>query len=390
MNSVSKIRLGIIGGGQLGKMLILASRNLGFYEITILDPDPDCPASKIADHHIVERWDSEKGIIELSKMSDIITYEVEHTNVDVLKSLERKGKIVRPSAGVLEIINNKLLQKRFLLENKLPTAGLIKVNPKAEDFRDLKLPVVQKTCRGGYDGRGVLIIKDKEDIEKIFPVDSFLEEKVSIKKELAILVARSTRGEIKVYPLVEMYFNEKNICDMVIAPARVPLSIRRKSEKLAIECIKKLDGVGLFAIEMFLTKDNEVLINEISPRVHNSGHYTIEASKTSQFEQHLRAISGLPLGSTELLIPAVMVNLLGEPGFEGEPVIEGLEKALSVDGLKFHFYGKPKTFPFRKMGHFTVLDKSLKGAISKALKIKKVLKIKSQEARQGWQIGESH
>ncbi|MCX7956792.1 MAG: 5-(carboxyamino)imidazole ribonucleotide synthase [Endomicrobia bacterium] len=380
MDYVSKIKLGIIGGGQLGKMLILSARALGFYEITILDPDPKCPASKLADFHIIDKWNSPEGILKLSKKSDIITYEVEHTNEELLKKLEIKYKKIYPSAKVLEIINNKLSQKQFLLKNNLPTAKLIKINPKKEDFEKIKLPVVQKTCRGGYDGRGVLIIKNKKDIQNIFEKDSFLEKKVSIQKELAMLVARATNGEIKTYPLVEMYFNEKNICDMVIVPARVNSKIHKLASEIATECIKKLNGVGIFAIEMFLTENNEVLINEISPRVHNSGHYTIEATKTSQFEQHLRAISGLPLGSTQLLTPAVMVNLLGEPDFEGEPIIEGLREILTIDGLKFHFYDKSKTFPYRKMGHITILDKSLKNAISKALKVKKILKIKSNKS----------
>ncbi|MCX7911151.1 MAG: 5-(carboxyamino)imidazole ribonucleotide synthase [Endomicrobia bacterium] len=383
MSLLPDIKLGIIGGGQLGKMLCLSARSLGIYKIIILDPDPNCPASKLVDEHIIEKWDSEKGIIEVANKADIITYEVEHTNVDVLEKLEKNKKLIRPSSKILKIINNKLLQKQFLLKNKLPTAELIKINPKKEDFKNIKLPVVQKTCKGGYDGRGVLVIKNNADVEKIFQTESFLEKKVEIKKELAILVARGLNGEIKTYPLVEMYFNKMNICDMVIVPARVDKSIHNQAEKIAVECVKKLGGVGIFAIEMFLTKDNKVLINEISPRVHNSGHYTIEATKTSQFEQHLRAITGLPLGSTELLTPAVMVNLLGEPNYEGIPVIEGLNEAFKIDGLKFHFYSKPKTFPFRKMGHITILDNSLNKAIEKALRIKKLVKIKSKKESVG-------
>ncbi|MFQ3675873.1 MAG: 5-(carboxyamino)imidazole ribonucleotide synthase [Endomicrobiia bacterium] len=378
MTPITKINLGIIGGGQLGKMLILAARTMGIYNIVVIDPEKESPAGKIADEHIVARWDSEEAIKKLAKKVDIITYEVEHTNVSILKHLEDKGYIVRPSGYVLEIIQDKLKQKQFLLKNKIPTTKLLKIFPQKNDFVKIKLPVVQKTCKGGYDGRGVLVIKNVEDIKNIFTQESFLEEYVNIKKELSVLVARGSTGEIKTYPVVEMCFNEKNICDTVIAPARIEKKVQKEAIDIGIKCVKNLNGIGIFAIELFLTKDNRILVNEISPRVHNSGHYTIDATKTSQFEQHLRAISGLPLGSTELLSKAIMINILGCPDYRGRPVIEGIEKVLAMDGVKFHFYDKKITFPYRKMGHITILDKSIPSAIKKSLFIKKILKIKSQ------------
>lgn len=371
-------RLGIIGGGQLAKMMTQEAKKMGLF-VTILDPTPASPAAQVADEEIVAGFYDEEGLAKLCATSDIVTYDIEHVNATFLKSLPGKEKI-RPSPELLETIQDKFRQRVILNEAGLPVPSFALLEEdRASAFQAFGFPLVQKARFGGYDGRGVVVLKSAEDLSKRLKGPSFLEAYVPIEKELAVLVARSSTGEVRVYPVVEMLFEPKaHICDLVLAPARIPESIAEEAQSLGIRCVEVLDGVGIFAIEMFLTKEGKLLINEIAPRPHNSGHFTIEACATSQFEEHLRAILGLPLGSTKLLTPAVMVNLLGEEGESGPPIVEGLEEALAIEGVFFHFYGKWETRPFRKMGHVTVIDATLEGALKKALRVKEILKIKGE------------
>lgn len=369
-------KIGIIGGGQLGKMMTQEAKKMGFY-VAILDPTPHCPAAQVADEQIVGDFYAESKLREIVETSDVTTYDIEHIDVQVLKRLYDEGYRIHPSPYVLEIIQDKLAQKDLLSNKGLPIPKYMKVDSPAS-LEKFGFPVVQKARKGGYDGRGVIVLKDKGDIEQAIRAESFIEEFIDYDKELAIIVARSITGTMRCYPVVEMIFEARaNICDMVIAPARIEEEIEEQAKKTAMEAVEALNGVGVFGVEMFLA-NGRVLINEIAPRPHNSGHYTIEACLTSQFEQHIRAITGLPLGETTLLSPAVMVNLLGSEGHIGPPLLEGLREALSIPGLSFHFYGKSETRPFRKMGHVTILDENLERAIEKAQKTRTLLKVKAR------------
>lgn len=370
-------KIGIIGGGQLGKMMTQKAKKMGFY-VTILDPTPHCPAAKVADKQIVGGFHDENKLRELVERSDVTTYDIEHVNVRFLKEMVDEGNKIYPSPYLLEVIQDKLKQKDVLHKSGVPLPMYQEIDPHTLPGK-FGFPVVQKARKGGYDGRGVIVLKSKSDLDKALKVESFVEKFINFEKELAVMVARSVKGEVKCHPVVEMIFDERaNICDMVIAPAKIGKETEEEAKEIAIKSVETLDGVGIFGVEMFLTKDKRVLVNEIAPRPHNSGHYTIEACVTCQFEQHIRAITGLPLGSTKLLSPAVMVNLLGEEGYEGDPFVEGLPQALSVEGLSFHFYGKAITRPFRKMGHVTILDKDLEKAIEKAKGVKEFLKVKAR------------
>ena len=372
-------KIGIIGGGQLGKMLAQEASKFNF-TVNILDPTPRCPAYPLVDKQIVAGFYDEDKIRELVLMSDITTFEIEHISTPVLEELWEKGHKIHPSPKVLKIIQDKAKQKQMLDKNNIPTARWGKVTGDLETaVSDFGFPVVQKACRGGYDGRGVCVIRKPQDLSQSLKTDSFLEELIDFEVELAVMVARSLTGDIKCYPVVEMGFDtDANICDSTVAPARVPENIQKSAMEIAISCVEALDGVGIFGVEMFLTKDGNVLVNEIAPRPHNSGHYTIEACATSQFEQHLRAITGLPLGSTELLQPAVMINLLGAEGHQGKPYFKGMEDVLKIPGTTVHIYGKKETKPFRKMGHVTIVDKSLEKALEKANSVRETLKIVSE------------
>ncbi len=370
-----KKRIGIIGGGQLARMSIQAAKQMGFF-VTILDPTPQCPAAQIADAHIVgDLYDAAK-LEQLAKVSDVLTYDIEHIDVEILKQLHQQGHIIYPSPNTLALIQDKLIQKQKLADNNIPV-------PKfevAEITTETKFPIVQKARHGGYDGKGVVILNSIDDINKALSSPSMLEERIDFEKELAIIIARTAKGEIATYPVVEMVFDEKtNICDIVAAPAAIDQTTAEHARKIAIQSVEALEGVGVFGVEMFLTKSGDILVNEIAPRPHNSGHYTIEACITSQYEQLIRIISGLPLGSTEQLKPAVMLNLLGEQGYTGNPQIEGLSTALKIPGLSYHFYDKLTTRPFRKMGHITILDNSLNQAMTKLEQVKDILKIKGTD-----------
>ena len=375
----SGLKLGIIGGGQLGKIMSQKAKKMGFH-VTILDPTFNCPAAQVSDKHIMGGFYDKAMLEQIVQESDVTTFELEHVDTSILKELYDHGHNIHPSPYVMELIQNKYEQKKLLDEKGIAVPAYKDVKD-ASDLASFGFPVVQKAKLGGYDGQGVQVLKSQEDVEtKAIQTESFIEEMVDIDKELAIIVARNIEGEIKCYPVVEMLFDERvNICDSVMAPANISKEIEEKAVEVSIKSIEALDGVGIFGVELFLTKSGEVQVNEIAPRPHNSGHYTVEACATSQFEQIIRAVTNLPLGSTKLISPAVMINLLGEVGYEGEPFIDGIHDALEIPELSFHFYGKSFTKPFRKMGHVTVLDDDIEKALEKAMKAKDILKIKGSK-----------
>ncbi len=355
---MSKI-LGIIGGGQLGMMLTEAAKNmpLDISKVIVLDPTENCPAAKVGAEQIIADFKDESSIRELAERSDLITYEIESGNSDVLKNLESKCEI-NPSPETLRMIQDKLLQKKFLDENDIPVAKFAEVSSKEElesKIDEFKLPVLLKTRRDAYDGRGNFKINTKEQITEA--LQSFngqllmVEEFVDFKMEVSVIAARSTTGEIKTYSLVEN-IHEENILKTTIAPARIDINVSNKAEQIAQKTMELLHGAGVFGIEMFVDQDDKILINEIAPRVHNSGHHTLQSCKISQFEQHLRAILGLNLGNTELVHKTVMCNILGPDGFEGKYKPIELEK----DGVYLKMYGKDISKPHRKLGHFNVVD----------------------------------
>lgn len=371
------VRIGIIGGGQLGRMLTQSAKKIGCF-VTVIDPTPQSPAGQVADKEIVADFKDEKAIRKLAKLSDVITFEIELANDGVLNELMQKGKIVHPSPQTLGVIRDKLKQKRFLKSYNLPTAPFQEIKSKKDVIKAIEnfgYPFLLKARTDAYDGRGNALIKHKSDIDKGMQRLKgrllYVEKFVPFVKELAVMVARSSKGEIAVYPVVQT-IHKDNICDTVIVPAPISKGAIEKAQNLAKDTMKYLKGAGIFGIEMFLTKDDNVLVNEIAPRVHNSGHYSIEAVVTSQFEQHIRAIVGLPLGSTDLIVKAVvMKNILGEHEGSGYP--KGVEKALKIPGVSLHIYGKHKSWPQRKMGHITVIGNNINECLRKANKARKEL-----------------
>lgn len=372
--------IGILGGGQLAKMMAQVAKQYGF-AIHILDPTPDAPASPVADSHTVGDLYDESAIRSVVEQCDVTTYDIEHIDTATLKRLVEEGFEIHPSPNLLEIIQDKFRQKEILSEHGIPVPRYVGVEkPDKQSFQEFGYPLVQKSRTGGYDGGGVQILEAENEFHRAIQSPSMIEDLIEFEKELSVLVARGHDGNVVTYPVVEMVFNpEGNLLELLLAPARISEKIASRAESIAVEAVKSLDGVGIFGVELFLTKDGEVLLNEIAPRPHNSGHFTIEACITDQFEQHLRAITGLPLGSTELLKPAVMVNLLGAPAFEGTPLITGLKDILNLPGVSFHFYGKNVTRPLRKMGHVTILNDEIEQGIEIGKKVLSTLRIQSKE-----------
>lgn len=375
-------KIGIIGGGQLGKMMILEAKKLGFY-VTILDPTESCPAESIADEHLVADFNDNMAIRELAEKSDLITYEFEHIDVEVLKELETEGYKVYPTARSLEIIQNKYHQKTVLKQEKIAVPDFIKVTGPEdirEAAREFSYPVMLKSCTGGYDGKGNSVIASEAEIDKALEelaggkTTLMAEKYIPFKKEISILAARDLTGRMKVYPIGEND-HQNNILYETKVPAEISVELKNRAETLAREVLEVFEGIGIFCVEMFVTEEDQLLINEIAPRPHNSGHYTIEGCVTSQFEQHIRAITDLPLGDTSLLRPSVMRNILGK-GKEGKSEIIGLEEALAVEGVKVHIYKKTISRPGRKMGHLTVTAASLKTAAKQALKASQLIEIR--------------
>ncbi len=375
-------KVGILGGGQLGKMLALAAHNWDL-ETWALDASPDFPAAPVVSHFVTGDFNNYDDVLRFGRQVDVLTIEIEHVNTVALRQLEAEGIKIHPAPAQLDLIKDKGLQKEFYQKNGLPTSHF-SLFENGEAIRaalqsgNLNYPFVQKSRTAGYDGKGVSVIRSAADLPLLLSDASVVEDLVEIEKEIAVIVARNERGQVAAYPPVEMDFNpEANLVEFLVCPTALDEAVARAAEDLAVAAIEAFRLCGLLAVELFLTKDNRLLINEVAPRPHNSGHHTIDSCYTSQYEQHLRAILDLPLGSTKMKTASVMVNLLGEPGFAGPVRYEGLEECLSTEGVKIHLYGKKETKPFRKMGHVTILDSDVEAAKSKARWVKDTLKVVS-------------
>lgn len=370
--------LGVLGGGQLGRMLIQSAINYN-QDIHILDPDPNAPCKDIAQQFQVGSLKDFDTVYAFGKNCDVITVEIEAVNTDALQKLADEGKKVFPQPHILKLIQDKREQKQFYAQHGIPTADFVLTENKADVIAKKSfLPAVNKLGKEGYDGRGVQILRSEADLEQAFDAPGLLEKLIDFDKEIAVTVARNEKGDLIAYPAVECAFHPTaNLVEFLFAPAEITPEVEAKAQQIAKEVILKLDMVGILAVELFVTKSGEVLVNEIAPRPHNSGHHTIEANFTSQFEQHLRSVMNWPLGNPDLRCPAAMINLLGEDGFSGPAIIEGKEEALTEKGVYIHLYGKKLTKPFRKMGHVTILDESVEALKAKANRIKELIKIKS-------------
>lgn len=378
----SNLRLGIIAGGQLGKMLIQDASKWDIITY-VLDPVENCPAGNIASYFTKGSHLDYNTVYRFGRQVDVLTYEIESININALHRLKQEGVKVVPDPAVLEMIQDKGLQKNFYHENGIPTSPY-KLFENEDEVRQavsdgaLSLPFVQKLRKGGYDGRGVAVINDRNDFEKLLKGPSVIENKVDIDKEIAVIVARNEQGETRCFPAVEMVFdNRANLVEKLVCPSEISNSLAQQAERISMDLIEKLGMAGLLAVEFFIDRSGNIMVNEVAPRPHNSGHHTIESVITSQFEQHLRAILNLPLGSTHLKMPAVMLNLLGEPGHLGPVRYEGLTESMAIEGVKIHVYGKKETRPMRKMGHVTVMAKSMEEALKKADQVKHTIKVKS-------------
>ena len=369
-------KLGLLGGGQLGRMFIQEAVNYDI-AVSVLDGDSNASCAKLASEFIVGDLNDFETVYNFGKKVNLLSIEIENVNVEALEMLEKEGLTVFPQPSVLRMIKDKGLQKAFYRDNNIPTADFFLVENK-EQIKNYasQFPFMQKLRKGGYDGRGVTKIGTEMDLEKAFDGPSVLEKLVDIEKEIAVIAVRNLSGEIKLYPAVEMEFNPiANLVEFLFSPAAISKEIETKAQAIAHQLVEKTGIVGLLAIEFFITKKGELLVNEIAPRPHNSGHQTIEANYTSQYEQHLRAILDLPLGSTKIIQPAVMINLLGELNYEGPAKYIGLEEVMKEEGVFVHLYGKKITKPFRKMGHVTIMNETMEAAKVKALFVKNTLKV---------------
>lgn len=368
-----EFKIGVLGGGQLGRMLIQEATNLNLH-IHILDPDKNAPCSSIAQSFTCAPLTDYDAVIEFGKDKSLITVEIENVNIEALETLEKSGIPVYPQPRVLRIIKDKGTQKEFYKEHHIPTSSFtLYENKEALINANINYPAVQKLRTGGYDGKGVQILKDSSNS---FEDAHLIEELVDFEKEISIIVTRNKGGEISTFPSVECEFNpEAHLVEFLFSPAEISADIERKAKEIASNVINKLDMVGILAVEMFLTKSGKILVNEIAPRPHNSGHHTIECCKTSQFAQHLRSVIGLPLGDTSLVQAGAMINLLGEKGYTGTARYEGLNELLKFSGVYPHLYGKEITKPMRKMGHITITGASLNEVKRTAEAIKGVVKI---------------
>lgn len=369
-------RLGILGGGQLGRMLIQACANFNVHT-DVLDPDPGAPCVEVAGSFRAGDIRDFDTVTDFGKSADLLTIEIENVNIEALKQLEQNGVQVYPQPSIVEIIKDKRSQKQFYLNNAIPTADFVLV----ENSEDIKqqadfLPAFNKLGTGGYDGGGVQRLNSLDDIDKAFDAPGLLEKLIDFEQEISVVAARNVHGEIAVFPAVECVFHpEHNLVDYLIAPSSALETIQHKAEQIARKVIESFGIVGLLAVEMFVTKEGDVLVNEVAPRPHNSGHQSINANITSQYEQHLRAIFGLPLGSTDILRPSAMVNLLGAEGFTGPARYEGLDELMRIEGASLFMYGKQETRPHRKMGHITIVDEDMARLKAKIEDVKKAIKV---------------
>jgi 5-(carboxyamino)imidazole ribonucleotide synthase len=372
----SDFKLGILGGGQLGKMLLAETRKFDI-ETYVLDPSNDAPCKISCNKFFQGSLTDFETVYNFGKQVDVLTFEIELVNLEALEKLENEGLKVFPSPKTLRLIQNKGIQKEFYSKNGIS-------NSKFQRFDDLqqlqtsnfKLPFVWKCTEFGYDGNGVKIIRTIKDLENLPNVECIAEEMIAFKNELAVIVVRNSSGEIRNYPVVEMEFHpEANQVEYVICPARIDEKVSKKAVEIALKVSEKFNHVGLLAVEMFQTQDDEIIVNEVAPRPHNSGHHTIEASYTSQFENHLRAILNLPLGNCESKVAGIMVNLVGEEGFSGNVIYENIENIMTIDGVTPHIYGKKETRPFRKMGHVTIVNENMTEARKIAEEVKNSIRV---------------
>ena len=371
-------KLGVLGGGQLGRMLVQEAINYNL-DVAIMDGDENAPCRNIVKDFTVGKLTDCDKVMEFGSNCDVLTIEIENVNTEAMADLEAQGVKVFPQPRIVSLIKDKVKQKEFYRDNDIPTAPF-EIVENAEHVKSLrdKIPFVNKLATEGYDGRGVQIIKEEKDLENAFDRHGLVEDLIPFEKELSVIVARRASGEIKTFPTVELVFHpEQNLVEYLFAPAEISPVIEKRAQEIAKDVIEKLDMIGLLAVEMFLTKDGEILVNEIAPRTHNSGHQTIEGNVTSQFDQHLRAILDWPLGETFALIPSAMVNVLGEAGYEGYARYEGAEEIMELEGVAIHLYGKKLTKPFRKMGHVTIVDTNVQRLKEKANIVKETLKVKA-------------
>ncbi len=371
-------KIGILGGGQLGRMLLQAGIDLNI-DISVLDPDKNAPCKSFCLHFVHGSFKDYNTVLNFGRQLDTITIEIEHVNVDALQTLESMGKEVSPSAEIIRIVQDKGLQKQFYKEHNIPTSDFILLESKDEIKDHLSfLPAFQKLRTSGYDGRGVQGIHSEADLSKALDGKCVLEKRVPYEKEISVIVARGKNGETICFPAVDMVLHqEKNVLSYLVSPAEISEHVAHLAERIAKEVAAKLNLVGILAVEMFLLENGEILVNEIAPRPHNSGHQTIEGNITSQYAQLWRAILGLPLGDTQTIQATAMINLLGAEGYEGEVFYEGIEEAMAISGVYVHLYGKEITKPFRKMGHITVTGSSLAEVHEKARTIEALVQVKS-------------
>ena len=374
----SKFKLGILGGGQLGKMLLSETQKFDIYT-AIMDNSSKAPCADICNEfHQGDLMDFE-AVYEFGKGVDLLTIEIEHVNIEALYRLEKEGLTIYPQPIVLETIQHKGRQKDFFKSHMIPTADYQRFENLQELQKGVTFPFVWKSAQFGYDGMGVEVIREIADLKKLKNVPCITEDIIPFKNELAVIVARNEKGDTRCYPVVEMEFHPAaNQVEYVICPARISKIVSEKAQKIALQVAEAFKHVGLLAVEMFQTENDEILVNEVAPRTHNSGHYSIEASYTSQFEQHIRAVLNLPLGDTSSKVAGVMVNLVGEEGYTGDVIYENIENILAIDGVTPHIYGKKETRPFRKMGHVTIVNEDMEEARRIAGEVKKTIRVISQ------------
>ena len=376
----SNFKLGILGGGQLGKMLMYDAKRYDIHT-KVMDSSQKAPCAKLADEFILGDITDYDDVVSFGNKVDVITVEIEKINTDALLFLEKNGKKVFPSALTLKLIQNKSDQKDFYKKHNLPSSRFKNYSDLDElqnnfEKDNFEFPFVWKSSRFGYDGKGVKIIKNYDDLNFSFENECLIEEKISIQKELSVIVARNISGEMKCFPVVEMEFNENsNLVEYVMCPANVSKDVEERAMQIAMNTSEKFNMVGLLAVELFLTSEDEILINEVAPRPHNSGHHTIECCVTSQFDQHIRCVLDLPLGETKILIPGIMVNLVGQNKVEGNVIYKNINDIFDIPGVFVHIYGKKKSRLNRKMGHVTIVNKNINKAIEIGKKIKKEIKV---------------
>jgi 5-(carboxyamino)imidazole ribonucleotide synthase len=374
----SDFKLGILGGGQLGKMLLAETRKFDI-QTYILDSSKEAPSQFGATQFFIGDLMDFDAVYQFGKKVNLLTIEIENVNLDALDKLEAEGLLVFPSPKTLRLIQNKGIQKDFYVANNIPTSKYKRFENLLDlksDLDNLQLPFVWKCTQFGYDGTGVKVVRTASDLENLPNVECIAEEMIPFKNELAVIVARSASGEVKTYPVVEMEFHpEANQVEYVLCPARISDAVAQKAQEIALQVSKAFNHVGLLAVEMFQTQDDEILVNEVAPRPHNSGHHTIEASYTSQFENHIRAILNLPLGNTASKVAGIMVNLVGEEGFSGPVIYQNIEKIMAIDGVTPHIYGKRETRPFRKMGHVTIVNENMDKARKIAEEVKNSIRV---------------